>query len=348
MRLVPALLWAVFAAILIAGAGVTLLSCGVWPWGINACPVAAAPPPAASRQAELLAERDRLLQLANLSPQCRIPAPQEATLPETPEAPEPPETRQANLACQPPLTDEVLLLVDVSRSMKWDFGADMGVIERLNRIAAGFSGASVMQQALMAAEYDMLAAQLDAAPGTDRIDVAKAALIELGQATPPGTAFRLLSFAPCNAAPVLEGVFPSAQRSDFAAAIDRLQLKSDTALAQAIAALPNRTDGGRTPDRPVNIVILTDGEDSCGGDPCAAAASLKASLPHAQVAVVSVAQEARANACIAERSGGRFLYADQVGQLGALMRQATGQLSDEECAALTPAPGAGGEGGSSE
>lgn len=348
MRLVPALLWAVFAAIVIAGAGVTLLSCGVWPWGINACPVAAPLPPAASRNAALLAERDRLLQQANLSPQCRIPAPQDATLPETPETPDEPEPRQADLACQPPLTDEVLLLVDVSRSMKWDFGADRALIERLNRIGARFSGASVMQQALLAAEYDMLAAQLDAAPGTDRIDVAKAALIELGRATPPGTDFRLLSFAPCNAAPVLEGVFAGGQGGDFAAAVDRLQLKSDTALAQAIAALPGETDGGRTPDRPVNIVILTDGEDSCGGDPCAAAAALKASLPHAQVAVVSVAQEARANACIAEQSGGRFLYADQVGDLAGLMRQATGQLSAEECAALAPAPGAGGEGGSSE
>lgn len=347
MTWLPAVLWLLFGAIVIAGGGVSLVSCGVWPWGINACPAPAAASPtslAATRNAELLAERARLMQQANLSPQCRIPAPQEAELP--PELPQ----RQADLSCQPPLTDEVVLLVDVSRSMKWDFGADPALIAQLDEIISSLPSAGLFQQIELTARYDQLAARLDNAPGTDRIDVAKAALVELGRATPPGTGFKLLSFAPCGAPPVEEGTFASGQGSDFVAAVNRLQLRSETALAQAIAALPNYTAAGRSPDQPVNIVIVTDGQDSCGGDPCAAAERMKAALPHAQVAVVSVAQEANANACIAERSGGIFHYADDMSRVADLMRQATGQLSAEECAALSPAggTGTGNDGGNSE
>ncbi|MBL9058780.1 MAG: hypothetical protein JNK88_01985 [Mangrovicoccus sp.] len=341
MTWLPAVLWLLFAGLVIAGGGVSLVSCGVWPWGINACPTPGAATPqsiAASRNAELLAERTRLIEQANLSPQCRIPAPQETQLPA--DLPE----RQADLTCQPPLTDEVVLLVDVSSSMKWDFGADPVLIAQLQQIIADLPSAGLFQQVELMSRYELLAAQLDAAPGTDRIDVAKAALVELGRATPAGTGFKLLSFAPCGMPPVEEGTFPSGQGGDFVAAVNRLQLRSETALAQAIAALPNYTAAGRSPDQPVNIVIVTDGQDSCGGDPCAAAEQMKTALPHAQVAVVSVAQEANANACIAERSGGVFHYADDMTRVADLMRQATGQLSAEECAALSPAGGRGNDG----
>jgi hypothetical protein len=191
----------------------------------------------------------------------------------------------------------------------------------------------------LANEYDRIIAALDSSPGKDRIDVAKDALIELGRVTPEGTDFKLLSFASCNRPPIQEGVFDSGRSPDFVSTVRGLRLRSSTALAQAISSLPEFTSGGRTEDDPVNVVILTDGEDNCGGDPCAAAARLKTALPFAEVAVISVAKEANDNACVAEQSGGTFYYADDVARVADLMRQATGQLSADECAALSTGSG---------
>lgn len=327
-RLAP-VLWLVFAAVILVGGAVLLRACGVLPWGINACPVP--PPPsaasiAAARRDDLARERDLLLQTANLAPQCRIPAAAEPPPPE----PEPEPEQAAN--CQPRATEEVVVLLDVSASMRYDFEPDPAIITRhdeLNEIAQR-SGLSPRQEREL---FDLIR-RLDASTGRDRIDVAKDALIELGRNTPPGVDLNLLTFAQCGRPPRQEGVFASGPGGGFEEAVRGVRLRSATALAEAIAALPQSTAAGRTPDQPVNIIIVSDGQDSCRGDPCAAARQMKAELPYAQVSVISLAEAANANACVAEGAEGAFYYAADIEELARRMRQATGQLSADECAAL--------------
>lgn len=336
-RAAAILLWTLFAAVLIFGGFVSLRACGLLPWGINACPE---PAPsrrsdlAADRREDLLRQRAELLAGTNLAPQCRIPA--AAPEPEPEPEPEPQEA----LNCQPPQTDEVVVLLDVSPSMKYDFATDPAVTARLDEIEAIAASAGGFLSNDLAREYDRLSNRLANGPGEDRIDVAKGALAELGRIAPPGTAINLLTFAECRRPPRREGVFAAGDPA-YEERVRRLALRSSTALAEAIDALPGLTEAGRVPDRPVNIVIFTDGEDNCGGDPCAAARRMKAALPYAQVSVISMAREANDNACVAEGAEGEFFYATQVAELAKRLRQATGQLTAEECAALAPGGGAG-------
>lgn len=342
MNAVAAILWTVFATLVLTGGAVSLRACGFWtPWSLDACPRSAPPGEAAlaaERREALIAERDRLIAAANLAPQCRIPAAAE---------PEPEPEPQQDASCQPPPTGEVVVLLDVSFSMEFDFLADQAVLARMDALWDQISG-SPFPQPGAASEYERLSDAMRRSPGEDRIDVARGALAELGRATPPETNLTLLSFAQCGVPPRREGVFPGGAGGAFEAAVRNLRLRPSTALAEAIAALPRHTEAGRSAEDPVNIVIVTDGEDSCGGDPCAAARAMKAELPFARVSVISVAQQANANACVAEGAGGTFHYAAEIEEVARSLRQATGQLSREECAALTASPGAANDGGPSQ
>lgn len=338
MNAIAAVLWMVFATLVLTGGAVSLRACGFWtPWSLDACPRPAPPSEAAlaaERRDALTAQRDRLIAAANLAPQCRIPAAAE---------PEPEPEPQEDASCQPPPTGEVVVLLDVSFSMEFDFLADAGDLARLDELQSRIDSNPGLQP-----EYDRVTEALRRSPGEDRIDVARGALSELGRATPPGTNLNLLSFAQCGVPPRQEGVFPGGAGGAFEAAVRRLQLRPNTALAEAIAALPRYTEAGRSAEDPVNIVIVTDGEDGCGGDPCAAARAMKSELPYARVSVISVAQQANANACVAEGAGGTFHYAAEIEEVARSLRQATGQLSRAECAALSAPSGAPNVGGPSK
>lgn len=319
MRGAAVALWLAFAAVILTGAGIALRACGILPWGINACP--AADPgglTAAARQRDgLLRLRDSLLESANLAPQCRIAEPE-------------PPVREGIAECQPPPAPEVVILLDVSGSMHWDLNADPVALARIDEIARTNGDAD---------EYDRLIRRLDAGPGRDRIDLAKDVLLDLGAHLPPRTEINLLTFAQCGVPPRSEGVFDGGG-PEFDAAVRAIGLRQNTALADAIAALPMLVRGGRT--ERANILILSDGEDNCDGDPCAAAQAMKQELPLAEVSVISVAKDAQANRCVAHATGGRFFQVNDIADLAQRVRQAAGTLSDEKCAEL--APGAANEG----
>lgn len=73
-----------------------------------------------------------------------------------------------------------------------------------------------------------------------------------------------------------------------------------TSLRYAAKALPN---GGR-------ILLISDGVESCGGDPCAMAANIKSNNPSIQIDVMGFRADDQAQLqCIAQNSGGRFVLA---------------------------------------
>jgi Ca-activated chloride channel family protein len=117
------------------------------------------------------------------------------------------------------------------------------------------------------------------------------------------------------------------------AALDRLTARGRTPLTesvrQAAAALRQRERGG-------TIILVTDGIETCGGDPCALAAELEAANAGFTAHVVGFdlrtpSERARV-ACIAERTGGLFVPAANAEELaGALAR-----TSEARPAAATP------------
>ncbi len=107
-------------------------------------------------------------------------------------------------------------------------------------------------------------------------------------------------------------------------AIDRLKARGKTpiteAVRQAAAALNSQKQGG-------TIILVTDGIETCGGDPCALASELKAANAAFTAHVVGFdlrtpSERARV-ACIAERTGGLFVPAGNAEELAGALERTT-------------------------
>ncbi|MDX5299982.1 MAG: hypothetical protein LPK85_13660, partial [Gammaproteobacteria bacterium] len=176
-------------------------------------------------------------------------------------------------------------------------------------------------------EFRMLEQQIAQYPGTPRIDVARQTLRDLVQGSPPDIAISFLTFSACGP-PRFFGRFEAPQRGALLGAIQGLRSNSSTALADALKALPQHLPGG---DVAVNAVVLADGNDTCGGDPCAVARQLAGRYPNLSISVVGIGQSARRAACIAQATGGEYLEPANAGALLNSLRNATGAELPAHC-----------------
>lgn len=340
------MLWMVFALFLLASCYLVLNACGTWHPILNYCT------PKSNSTAKLLGEenhnlslmRDDALRRLNSARQCAIPQ-EFAALPnaEPEEEPQPDsepsdqtdtetEEEPEDLSeCQSPPVDDTLVLVDASGGMGLDFEMDHALSQRMNQLLDQISDAGFFQLMDIQEEMSEIAEQANDPAKPNRIDVTRDALRPLAGNLPQGARLKLMSFASCEAPVEDEGLFTAQNESAYHGAVDGLTLRPASALAEAMEQLPQFTEAGRSPDRPVNVVILSDGVDTCRGDPCAAAAKLKSELPHANVSVVSLAPVAGSNTCIAENTGGQLYNVMELKTLQLAVRRSVGQLSREEC-----------------
>jgi len=117
------------------------------------------------------------------------------------------------------------------------------------------------------------------------------------------------------------------------AEIDRLQPDGETPLTSAVreAAEVLRYRG-----RPATIVLLTDGEENCGGVPCRLAETLRAEAPDVTVHVVGFREPDKlgrvdgfSSRCLADATGGIYALAETTEELVAALQSVLGcpQLS---------------------
>ena len=93
------------------------------------------------------------------------------------------------------------------------------------------------------------------------------------------------------------------------------------------------------PANNAHILLVSDGEESCGGDPCAVAKELVAANPALQIDVIGFREEKEAQLeCIAENGRGAFVYARDTQRLKTLLAgvQAQAQVIQQE-AGISPA-----------
>ncbi|WP_395022248.1 VWA domain-containing protein, partial [Dongia sp.] len=153
------------------------------------------------------------------------------------------------------------------------------------------------------------------AGGETRLDAAKSSVAVIADNLPADVDTALVKFNGCN----------SIDNDYF---IDRNALKQKVNSLQAQGGTPL----GRSMERAANIlskkkptvmVVVTDGEDSCGEkDPCAVAAAAKASHPNMTINVVDVSGTG-GGACIAQNGGGKVLPARTPAEIKQAMQQAT-------------------------
>ena len=106
---------------------------------------------------------------------------------------------------------------------------------------------------------------------------------------------------------------------------DRLRPGGRTPLAESVQLALHSL---KQSPRPAQIVVLTDGEDTCGGDPCRLARRIKAQTPGINIHVVGFRlpsnSESTGVRCLAGETGGMFVTAETTDELTYVLRQTLG------------------------
>lgn len=130
----------------------------------------------------------------------------------------------------------------------------------------------------------------------------------------------------------IEAVVPLGplNRKSFRAALDRLRPRGRTPLA---AAIRNAAEQLGYAQRKATIVVITDGLENCGGDPCAVAAELKRKGIDFKAHVVGLgaisSDESKQLACIADKTGGEYHDAKDAPALKAALGGLVNQVAEQ-------------------
>ena len=117
--------------------------------------------------------------------------------------------------------------------------------------------------------------------------------------------------------------------------VDAISPKGKTPLT---AAIRNAADELRYEEDRATVILVSDGEETCGGDPCAVAEELEAAGIDFTVHVVGfdLTDDETANLqCIADNTGGRFFEADDARDLHQALAEVKGAVIEKADVART-------------
>lgn len=154
--------------------------------------------------------------------------------------------------------------------------------------------------------------------GESKIVIARRAVRELVESLPDNTRLGLVAYSHRrNSCDDIELLIPPAplDKTAFIAAVDALKPNGRTPVAASIefAALALNYTKNKA-----SIILVSDGEETCGGDPCATAKKLSAKAAGLTIHAVAfdlTARQAKAFACVASATKGRFLQANDAATL---------------------------------
>jgi len=137
--------------------------------------------------------------------------------------------------------------------------------------------------------------------GPSRLDEAKKGINDVLRSLPGDVGVGMVTLEDCPA-PTNHGFYAGGQRGALSQLVSRLRPMRGTPLASGLREAVGMLDGVNAD---AIVVVISDGDDTCGGDPCAAARALKAQKPRLKINVVDIAGgESR---CMASATGGRVL-----------------------------------------
>jgi Mg-chelatase subunit ChlD len=259
----------------------------------------------AKRRAEEAARRQPV------PPPAAIP-PAESPLPaETPTAQPPPAKTET-----PPLppcpgertpeqAPDVAVVLDASGSMGLPASASAAEIQKHLRSLGGIIG---LGAALLGG----------ATSGPSRLDEAKKGVTNVVRSLPGDVDVGLVTLQRCPQA-TSHGFFSGGERGALYGKVAGLRPMQGTPLAQGLTEAAEMIDGVKAP---AVMVVISDGEDSCGGDPCSTARRLKAAKPQLKINVVDITGDGAAN-CLATATGGRVLKPEDGLAFEKTIKQAT-------------------------
>jgi Mg-chelatase subunit ChlD len=187
-------------------------------------------------------------------------------------------------------------------------------VEELERRAATGDAAANMKIAALARQNT----------GRKRIDDARAAALKLVDAVPASFEIGVISFVGCAAHTDLS---PGKDRQAVASIVRALQPGGGTPIA---AALRNARSLMLLSHSGGAMVVVTDGNESCRGDPCAEARELNRQLPDVRVHVIDVTGLSKLQ-CVAEATHGSIAVAKDSTSLARAISEAGKTIQADDC-----------------
>ncbi len=184
---------------------------------------------------------------------------------------------------------DVAIVLDSSGSMRLPATMASAEIENVLQHIGGLAG--ILGQVI-----------LGQTSGPSRLDEAKKGVNSVVRSLPADVDIGMTVLADCPRANNL-GFFPAARRGELLARVAGLSPMQGTPLAEGVLEAGGMVDGVKAP---AIIVVVSDGQDSCHGDPCAAARALKARKPLLTINVVDLIGNG-ALVCMANATGGKVL-----------------------------------------
>lgn len=212
--------------------------------------------------------------------------------------------------------DPVVLVFDGSVSMGLPLNMPRAIeVDLDRRMAAGDQSARLEYRRWLATDQPK------------RIEVAKQAVGEMLGIADPALSIAAVAFTGCREIATHPYVgFEGRSRLDAFVGSVTPRRGGDTALVRSLESALDMIRGGGAGGRG-RVIMLTDGQETCGGDVCALAAAAAKSQPGVRVDVIDLSGLSNTR-CLAEATGGVIVnYAEVRGRLalGPLLAQAANQ-----------------------
>lgn len=270
---------------------------------------------------------------AKIAESCKAPEPPPppASAPASAPVPAPaaskPEVAKADCPGErpPELTPQFVMVFDASPSMDYSLNASKKEIEAAER---------AQQLADSLGPFYRGPAPLDAIRrDPHRMTPARTAALDVASHIPADVSTGLVMVDRCTPGARPVAMFPPGERSAFVSAVRSIKTApisevSGTPLADGLAKAGRMVDGVK---RDANILLISDGEESCQGDPCAVAAALARAKPRLKINVVDITGTGAAN-CVASATKGTVYTARNAAEITAMMQRASQDaMAPKEC-----------------
>jgi len=221
-----------------------------------------------------------------------------------------PEERPAELA------PEMVIVFDASGSMDISLLATQ---EEVRRASSVQGMAHILSQALLGKNAPVPVPDTMARVYREpkRITAARQATSTVVEQLPSDVNAGLVLVESCPAARSV-GFFPPGKRRELLGRISNITPVEGTPLADGIAKAGALLDGV---NRESVMLVVSDGEESCGQDPCAVARQLASRKPHLRINVVDILGSGAGN-CLAQATGGKVYTANNVQELQSMTTRA--------------------------
>ena len=166
-------------------------------------------------------------------------------------------------------------------------------------------------------------------PGaSSRMEASRRSIADLLDALPEDVDVGLVEFSDCGSIN-RDRFYSSSERGELKGRVNALRPDKKTPLARAVeragTVTSSMVDGV--------IVVVTDGEDSCKGDPCAAARRVASSKPNVKINVIDISgdDDNPTAACMAKATGGRVFQPRSVSEMRDMVQAASEEPDVRQC-----------------